>query len=139
VKTLCNKLYCTCSNKKNLHYTVLHTSIWTVLLTWFNVTIHLTIVLALCVSCGSHFISRAISEISRQELQTVFNSLFTRSEACRSWFTTPILTCGKLCTGCVSESGDFKNVMNSKCFHLFSFNTYEHNVYINIQMTTIPL
>ena len=33
-------------------------------------------------------------------------------------------------TGCVSESGDFKNVMNSKCFHLFSFNTNEHNVYI---------
>jgi hypothetical protein len=31
-------------------------------------------------------------------------------------------------TGCVSESGDFKNVMSSKCFHLFSFNTYEHNV-----------
>jgi hypothetical protein len=28
------------------------------------------------------------------------------------------------------ESGDFKNVMNSKCFHLFSFNTYEHNVYV---------
>ena len=25
---------------------------------------------------------------------------------------------------CVSESGDFKNVMNSKCFHLFSFSTY---------------
>jgi hypothetical protein len=34
-------------------------------------------------------------------------------------------------TGCFSESGDFKNVMNSKCFHLFSFNTYEHSVYIN--------
>jgi len=33
-------------------------------------------------------------------------------------------------TGCVSESGDFKNTMNSKCFHLSSFNTYEHNVYI---------
>ena len=33
-------------------------------------------------------------------------------------------------TGCVSESGDFKNVMNSKRFHLFSFNTYKHNVYI---------
>jgi len=33
-------------------------------------------------------------------------------------------------TGCVSELGDFKNVMISKCFHLFSFNTYEHNVYI---------
>jgi hypothetical protein len=29
----------------------------------------------------------------------------------------------------VSESGDFKNVIHSKCFHLFSFNTYEHNVY----------
>jgi len=62
--------------------------------------------------------------------------------------------------GCVSESGDFKNVMNSKCVQLFSFNTYEHNVYIKafrfftfntlktkvllpenniIQMTTIPL
>jgi len=61
---------------------------------------------------------------------------------------------------CVSESGDFLNVMNSKCFQLFSFNTYEHNVYIKafrfftfntlktkvllpenyfIQMTTIPL
>jgi hypothetical protein len=35
--------------------------------------------------------------------------------------------CGR---GCVSESGNFKNAMNSKCFHLFSFNTYEHNVYI---------
>jgi hypothetical protein len=33
-------------------------------------------------------------------------------------------------TGCVSESGDYKNVMNSKCFYLVSFNTYEHNVYI---------
>ena len=33
-------------------------------------------------------------------------------------------------TGCVSESGDFKNVMYSKCFHLFNFNTYEHSVYI---------
>jgi len=33
-------------------------------------------------------------------------------------------------TGCVSESGNFKNVMKSKGFHLFSFNTYEHNVYI---------
>ena len=33
-------------------------------------------------------------------------------------------------TGCVSELGDFKIIMNSKCFHLFSFNTYEHNVYI---------
>ena len=33
-------------------------------------------------------------------------------------------------TGCVGELGDFKNVMNSKCFDLFSFNTYEHNVYI---------
>ena len=32
-------------------------------------------------------------------------------------------------TVCVSESDDLKNVMNSKCFHLFSFNTYEHNVY----------
>ena len=32
--------------------------------------------------------------------------------------------------GYVSESGDFKNVMNSKSFHLFSFNTYEHNVYV---------
>jgi len=62
--------------------------------------------------------------------------------------------------GCVSESGDFKHVTNSKCFQLFSFNTYEHNVYIKafrfftfntlktnvllpenniIQMTTIPL
>ena len=62
--------------------------------------------------------------------------------------------------GCVSESGDFKNVMNSKCFQLFSFNTYENNVYIKafrfftfntlktkvllpenniIQKTTIPL
>jgi hypothetical protein len=33
-------------------------------------------------------------------------------------------------TGCVSESGDFKNVMKSKYFHLFRFNTYEHPVYI---------
>jgi hypothetical protein len=36
-----------------------------------------------------------------------------------------------LYTGCVSESGDFKNVTNSKCFHLYSFTTYEHPVYIN--------
>jgi hypothetical protein len=35
-----------------------------------------------------------------------------------------------LYTWCVRESGDFKNVMNSKCCHLFSLNTYEHNVYI---------
>ena len=35
-----------------------------------------------------------------------------------------------LYTECVSETGDFRNVMNSKCFHLFSFNTYEHNVCI---------
>jgi hypothetical protein len=33
-------------------------------------------------------------------------------------------------TGCVSESGDFKTAINSKCLHLFSFNTYEHSVYI---------
>jgi len=33
-------------------------------------------------------------------------------------------------TGCFSESGDFKNAMKSKRFHLFSFNTYEHPVYI---------
>jgi hypothetical protein len=33
-------------------------------------------------------------------------------------------------TGCVSESGDFINIMKSKCFRLFNFNTYEHNVYI---------
>ena len=33
-------------------------------------------------------------------------------------------------TGCISESDDFKNIMNSKFFHLFSFNTYKHNVYI---------
>jgi hypothetical protein len=32
--------------------------------------------------------------------------------------------------GCVSESGDFKNVINSKRFQLCSFNTHEHNVYI---------
>ena len=71
-----------------------------------------------------------------------------------------IIKYASLCTGCVSESGDFKNVLNSKCFHLFCFNTYEHNVYIKafrfftfnalktkvllpenniIQMTTIPL
>jgi hypothetical protein len=31
-------------------------------------------------------------------------------------------------TGRVSESGDLKNVMDSKFFHLFSFNTHEHNV-----------
>jgi hypothetical protein len=30
----------------------------------------------------------------------------------------------------VSESVEFKNIMDSKCFHLFSFNTYEQNVYI---------
>jgi hypothetical protein len=30
----------------------------------------------------------------------------------------------------VSETVDFKNVMNNKCVHLFSFNIYEHNVYI---------
>jgi hypothetical protein len=65
-------------------------------------------------------------------------------------------------TGCISELGNFKNVMISKCFHLFSFNTYEHTVYIKefrffqfqfntlktkvllsennfIQMNTIPL
>jgi hypothetical protein len=32
--------------------------------------------------------------------------------------------------GCVIESDDFKKVINSKRFQLFSFNTYEHNVYI---------
>jgi hypothetical protein len=31
-------------------------------------------------------------------------------------------------TGCVGGSGDFTNVRNSKCFHLCSFNLYEHNV-----------
>jgi hypothetical protein len=62
--------------------------------------------------------------------------------------------------GCVRESGDFKNFVNSKRFQLCSYNTYEHNVHrkafwfftvntmkttallpeINIiQMTTIPL
>ena len=43
--------------------------------------------------------------------------------------TSPLGLC-ILYTGCVSESGDFKNVMKSKRFHLFSFNTHEHNVYI---------
>ena len=33
-------------------------------------------------------------------------------------------------TRCVNASGDFKNGMNSKCFHLFSFYTYERNAYI---------
>jgi hypothetical protein len=32
--------------------------------------------------------------------------------------------------GCISESGDFKNVMNSKLLHLFGFNTYEYSVNI---------
>jgi hypothetical protein len=36
------------------------------------------------------------------------------------------------CTGCISESDDFENVMNCKWFHLFSFNLYEHNVYIKV-------
>jgi hypothetical protein len=31
----------------------------------------------------------------------------------------------------VSESVNFKNIMNSKCLRLFSFNTYKHNAYIN--------
>jgi hypothetical protein len=45
----------------------------------------------------------------------------------------------------VSDSVDFKNVMDSKCFHLFSFNTYEHNVYIknldfyNFKLTHLPI
>jgi hypothetical protein len=68
--------------------------------------------------------------------------------------------CNAVYKGCVSESGDSKNVINSKRFQLCSFNTYEHNVYIKafwfftvntlktkvllpenniIQMTTIPL
>jgi hypothetical protein len=34
------------------------------------------------------------------------------------------------CTGCVSESGELKSVMNSKYFHLFNVNKYEHSVYI---------
>ena len=40
-------------------------------------------------------------------------------------------------TGCVSESGYFKNVMNSKYFHLFSFNTHEQNAqtYLYIRKT----
>jgi hypothetical protein len=33
-------------------------------------------------------------------------------------------------TGCISKSGDFKNVMNSKLLHLFRFNTYEYSVNI---------
>jgi hypothetical protein len=33
-------------------------------------------------------------------------------------------------TECVNESGDFKNVMNSKLLHLFGFNTYEYSVNI---------
>ena len=40
------------------------------------------------------------------------------------------LCCSFIHTGCVSELGNFKNVMNWKCFHLFSFNTCEHKVYI---------
>jgi hypothetical protein len=35
-----------------------------------------------------------------------------------------------VCTECVNESGDFKNVMNSKLLHLFCFNTYEYSVNI---------
>jgi hypothetical protein len=35
------------------------------------------------------------------------------------------------CTKCVNESGDFKNVMNSKLLHLFGFNTYEYSININ--------
>jgi hypothetical protein len=38
----------------------------------------------------------------------------------------------------VSESGDFKNVMKSKYFHLFSFNTYKHNLNWNFAVS-IPL
>ena len=33
-------------------------------------------------------------------------------------------------TGRVCESGYFKNIINNKCFLLFSFNEHEHNVYI---------
>jgi hypothetical protein len=33
-------------------------------------------------------------------------------------------------TGCVTELGDFKNVMNSKPLHLFGFNTYKYSVNI---------
>jgi hypothetical protein len=31
---------------------------------------------------------------------------------------------------CFNESGDFKNIMNSKPLHLFGFNTYEYSVNI---------
>jgi hypothetical protein len=31
-------------------------------------------------------------------------------------------------TGCVTESGDFKNVMNNKLLHLFGFNTYKYSI-----------
>jgi hypothetical protein len=35
-----------------------------------------------------------------------------------------------LSTECVNESGDFRNVMNSKLLHLFGFSTHEYSVNI---------
>jgi hypothetical protein len=41
-----------------------------------------------------------------------------------------VLSQKTISTGCISESGDFKNVMNSKLLHLFGVNTYEYSVNI---------
>jgi predicted ABC-type ATPase len=47
-----------------------------VILRWFNATVRVTIVLAMCESCSGRFIGRAVSAISTKGFQTVFNYLF---------------------------------------------------------------
>jgi len=86
MKILCIKLYFTLMNTTSLRYTVFHTAV-TQQITLDHVTEViqlniLTITLVVCGSCGSHFIRCAVSEISREELQRLFNNLFTRGQLC---------------------------------------------------------
>jgi hypothetical protein len=86
MKILCIKLHFTLTNTTSLCYTVFHTSV-TQQITLDHVTevIQLDIwiiILVVCGSCGSHFIRCAVSEIPGQELQRVFNNLFTWGLLC---------------------------------------------------------
>lgn len=88
VKIPCIKLYCILTSKTNLLSAVLHMSCHREQIKLDHVTkvIHCNRtcnkVLAVRVSCSCCSSCHAVSPISRQELQTVFNNLFTRCRAC---------------------------------------------------------
>ena len=102
------KLHCTLPHRTYLRYDLLshththtrHIKLDCVILyaRWFNVTVHAMIRLAVCVSYSCPWTCRAVSAISRQQLQNnIFINVFTRGQACvtRS-FQTPSLTRDKL-------------------------------------------